>query len=446
MPLHGIKKPRTSPPQKIAYLAPNQNHSSDRFCLNPPVHKEPSTSVESLEKNLSFKQLQINRLLEITQAINSNVKTPDLYRIYRDTLSLVMGVQRLMLVVRDDTAWTCATSLGMDSEPAVLGIESHLATFTKTQGISLPAHPLLSKFDFVVPVLHKQSPLAYVLIGGGVEDGDRYERIQFITTITNIITVAIENKRLFKRQLEREKLHQELEVASKVQKMLIPEKLPADGPLQLSGIYRPHHGVGGDYYDFIPLEDGRLFFCIADVSGKGIGAALLMSNVQASLHALLTQSLSFEQLVERLNKSVLRITGGDRFITMFLAMFDREKKSLAYVNAGHVPPIFRQGGETVRLGQGCPILGAFDRLPFLDIGTLTVGEGAFLVAFTDGLTDLLDEKDEFYGENRLLDLVRTHGDRPVAEFNARLEADLNEFRQERAYTDDISILTCRFFN
>jgi sigma-B regulation protein RsbU (phosphoserine phosphatase) len=402
--------------------------------------------VASLERNLSFKQLQINRLLEITQAINNNVKTPDLYRIYKDTLGLVMGVQHLMLVVREDTVWKCATSLGLDPEPSVLDLEPYLSTFTKTQGISLGGHPLLSKFDVVVPVFHKQYPLAYVFIGGVYEEGDRYERIQFVTTITNIITVAIENKRLFKQQLEQERLHRELELAAKVQQMLIPGALPSDRQVELAGVYQPHHGVGGDYYDFIPLDDNRFVFCIADVSGKGIGAALLMSNVQANLHALLTQSLSCEHLVDRLNKSVFRITGGDRFVTLFLAVLDLEARTLSYVNAGHIPPVFSQNGRLQRLDRGCPILGAFERLPFLDTGTLSVAEGGFLVAFTDGLTDLLDETDEFYGEKRLIDFVQGHAGHAASEFNALLVGDLNAFRKERAYTDDISILTCRFFS
>jgi len=435
------------PQNKIGYLHESKPLIQPRLNLNPPLHSETNTRMANLERKLYFKQLQINRLLEITQAINSNVKIPDLYRLYQETLAQVMGATRLMLIVQADGAWEAAVSMGLEEKPHLSGIEQFLLEYTKITKLTADKkHPLLSKFEVVVPVFHKQTPLAFAFIGGLEDESDFYERIQFITTITNIITVAIENKRLFKQQLEQEKMRRELAVAAKVQKMLIPALLPQEPHLEMAGIYQPFHGVGGDYYDFIVLDERRSVFCIADVSGKGIGAALLMSNVQANLHALLSQDLSAEQLVSRLNKSIFRITGGDRFVTMFLAMYDRGSRDLTYVNAGHVPPIYCAGGGNRRLDKGCPILGAFEQLPFLEVGSLSVADGGFLVAFTDGLTDLLDEKDEFYGESRLLELASRHADGTVAEFNELLLRDMNEFRRASDYTDDISILTCRFYS
>lgn len=413
--------------------------------MKPPSHKDPVSNVALLERSLYFKQLQINRLLEVTQAINNNVKSPALYKIYKDILSWEMSVRRLLLVVREDSGWKCATMLGIDENLTVLVTDEQLPTFTKTQNISFPDHRLLSQFDVVVPVFHKEIPLAYAFIGGVNENDDLYEQIKFITTITNIITVAIENKRLFKQKLEQERLKSEMELAIQVQKMLIPSLLPANQDFELDGIYLPHSGVGGDYYDFIWLNERQFALCIADISGKGIGAALLMSNFQANLHALVVQQLPTPQFVQLLNQSVLRITGGERFITMFFAQYDLDSQKLTYVNAGHNPPVLFQGGELYRLELGCPLLGIIKKLPAVEVGEVQLSEESLLLSFTDGLTDLLDENEVFFGEERLLDFVMAHASHPVNDFNAKLLQRINNFRGERDCPDDISILTCRFF-
>ena len=128
---------------------------------------------------------------------------------------------------------------------------------------------------------HKKNPIAFALVGGVRADSDEYTRIQFITTFTNIIAVAIENKRLFKKQIEQERYARDMELASSVQKMLIPDHLPKSKFFEMATVYKPHFTVGGDYFDFIQYDERRLTFCIADISGKGVSAAILMANFQA---------------------------------------------------------------------------------------------------------------------------------------------------------------------
>jgi sigma-B regulation protein RsbU (phosphoserine phosphatase) len=161
----------------------------------------------------------------------------------------------------------------------------------------------------VIPVYHKKYPIAFTFIGENLIDAedDVYEPIRFVAAITNIIAVAIENKRLFKKQLEQERLKRELELAVQVQNMLIPGVLPHTAEFEFDGVYHPHEGVGGDYYDFIELGEREMAFCIADISGKGIAAALLMSNFQASLHSLINRKyLSVIEFASLLNERVLK--------------------------------------------------------------------------------------------------------------------------------------------
>jgi len=166
------------------------------------------------------------------------------------------------------------------------------------------------------------------------------KHLHFVQTLSNIIVVAIENIRLFNESLRQEALKKELELASKMQSMLIPRKetLPRNEKLHLTAFYHPHFDVGGDYYDCIILNKDEVGFCIADVSGKGISAALLMSNFQANLRALFTHEISLPALVERLNERVISSANGEKFITLFIAKFNYRTNDLVYINAGHNAP------------------------------------------------------------------------------------------------------------
>lgn len=183
-------------------------------------------SIEKLQQELSLKQLQINSLLTITQAINDNVAAPELYSMYKSFIGWEMGIKRMALFFRNEDAWECVTQLQADH----LMYQDHLGPllkkFSKTQRITANDPEPFQGFELIIPVYHKKNPIAFALIGGMRQDGDDYTRIQFITTYTNIIAVAIENKRLFKRQIEQERFARDLELASHVQKMLIPDHLP----------------------------------------------------------------------------------------------------------------------------------------------------------------------------------------------------------------------------
>jgi sigma-B regulation protein RsbU (phosphoserine phosphatase) len=308
--------------------------------------------LEKLEKELSLKQLQIKSLLTITQAINDNVSADGLFNMYKSFLSWEMGIEKMALFVIEDQGWECTTSINFNrkgKEEIIALLLQHKRLYT----IKKDEHIQLLGFDIVIPVFHKEVPIAYSIIGGIKDKEDLYNKIQFITTITNIIAVAIENKRLFKKQLEQERYRREMELASQVQQMLIPENLPVEKEFAFSKIYKPHFNIGGDYLDFIRFDKDRFAFCIADISGKGVAAALLMANFQATIQSLIFQYRDLETFVFALNQSVYRITKSERYITFFVAEIDLKKKTLKYVNAGHYPPLLKMNGELTRLNKGC---------------------------------------------------------------------------------------------
>ncbi len=401
--------------------------------------------VEKLERELHIKQLQINRLLNITQAINDNVSASNLYGMYRSFLSWEMGVQKMALFVPSVKRWKCATYIGISEELAREDISEILPTFKRMRNLKIEDHPFFSEFDVVIPVLHKMFPIAYTFLGGFQDEEDVYKKVQFITTITNIIAVAIENKRLFKQQIEQERLNKEMQLAKDMQEMLVPRKLPATSSYELASIYKPHFSVGGDYYDFVELEKEKFVFCVADISGKGLAAALLMSNFQANFRILIQREECFESLIRKLNESVHRITGGEKFLTFFAARYDREKKLLTYINAGHNPPVMIYKGHIVLLDKGCTILGPFQELPSIEVGNIIIDQEALILTYTDGLTDICNKNGDFFTEKMVHQFAVENATLEVHAFNKKLLNEIDAFKGKENYSDDITILTCKIF-
>jgi phosphoserine phosphatase RsbU/P len=401
-----------------------------------------------LKKQFEIKELELNALLEITQAINNNLPEESLYKIYNFMLRSNLNIKKMALFVLDSD-WNCKASFGTDHHfhrskllPQFKTIQdiTHLKEFEQCD---------FTEFDIVIPVTHKSDTLALVFVGGLDRNDPRYENedgIRFVQALSNIIIVAIENKKLARKQLEQEAFRKELEIASDVQQFLFPETLPNTELLKVEASYLPHDRVGGDYYDYIPINKNQFLICVADVSGKGIPAALMMSNFQAVLRTLLRQTPNLTDIIEALNFQVLENTKGEKFITFFAAIYDVRLKTMVYVNSGHNPPILIDKKNGIRLlEEGSTVLGAMHPLPFLNEGFVTGLDEFLLFCYTDGLTETVNEQEKEFGVEALLeyfgkeqtytkDLKVIHQDIIVA---------LDKFKGRNAYHDDITILSCR---
>ena len=408
--------------------------------------KKGLSKIESLERELHLKQLQINRLLTITQAINDNIAESGLYEMYHSFLSWEMEVKKMALYVSIDGKWTCPTHIGIAPELIKMDIADKLQHYQRMKNLEEDKdHPLIEEFDIVIPVLHKSTPIAYTFIGGFGNDDDMYQQIQFITTITNVIAVAIENKRLFKRQIVQERFKKEMELAIEIQQMLIPSVLPQGDDYEFSSIYKPHLGVGGDYFDFVDLDEDTFAFCIADISGKGVSAALLMANFQANFKVLIKKRENFHSLIQELNQAVIRITNGDKFLTFFVGEYDKITKELTYVNAGHNPPVMINDDKVTLLQQGCTILGSFPKIPTIEVGKEIIEPGTMIVTYTDGITDVQNKADDYFDEKLLIKFAIEHHHLTANLFNEKLMDTIDEFKKDEVYPDDITVLTCKIF-
>jgi phosphoserine phosphatase RsbU/P len=401
-----------------------------------------------IKKQFEIKELELNALLEITQAINSNLPEQSLYKIYNFTLRSNLNITKLALFVLDDK-WECKASFGTENQFHKSSLLPEFKTIQDITHLKEFRECDFTEFDIVIPVTHKSNTLALVFVGGLDKNDPRYENedgIRFIQALSNIIIVAIENKKLARKQLEQEAFRKELEIASDVQQFLFPEKLPNTERLKMEASYLPHDRVGGDYYDYIPINQNQFLICVADVSGKGIPAALMMSNFQAVLRTLLRQTPNLTDIIEALNFQVLENTKGEKFITFFAAIYDIRLKTMVYVNAGHNPPILctKKNGLQL-LEEGSTVLGAMHPLPFLHEGFITDLDDFLLFCYTDGVIETINENEKEFGMEALMTYFSQKDayDRNLKTIHQDIIVALDNFKGKNGYHDDITMLTCR---
>ena len=234
-------------------------------------------------------------------------------------------------------------------------------------------------------------------------------------------------------------------IARKVQEDLIPNSLPSTKKLKITSSYMPHFALGGDYYDYIPLSRDKFLICIADVSGKGIPAALLMSNVQASLRTMARQSQNLKKIVEELNFQINLRGLSERFVSMFLCIYSFKSKELEYVNCGHPHPILFYNKKIETLDKGSTVLGMFSELPKFTVSKIKINEGFNLFCYTDGVIEARNDFGDFYGSKRLLSLFTSKKNKPKKFIKSVIE-DLNEFRGKNLTDDDITLLMTKVVN
>ena len=401
---------------------------------------------QALKKLVEKKEMELNALLEITQSINNNVAEDSLYKIFNFTLRSNLEIKKLGLFVYDEV-WNCKVNFGTTKNFMKSKLDDRFKLIKRIHYLSEFENCDFHEFDLVIPIAHKSETLALVFVGGlnnNAVNHEPDEGLKFIQALSNIIIVAIENKKLARKQLEQEAFRKELEIASDVQQFLFPKKLPNSEHLKIEASYLPHDIIGGDYYDYIPINKNQFLICVADVSGKGIPAALMMSNFQASLRTLVRQTPNLTEIIEALNYQVLDNTKGEKFITFFCAIYDINLRTMVYVNAGHNAPFLYDKKNGIRLlEEGSTVLGAMHPLPFINEGFLTDLTEFTLLAYTDGLTETANEQDVEFGSEALLEYFTKNHNKSLRTIHQDIIVQLVGFKGTNGYRDDITLLTCR---
>ncbi|MDE0979302.1 MAG: PP2C family protein-serine/threonine phosphatase [Flavobacteriales bacterium] len=402
-------------------------------------------SVQRLEKRLEVQDYKLSALLEVTRGINSRATDHQLLEMYRESLSEFLGINRLVLYAFDEE-WKCLLKTGVDGEVPEITDPSF---FEQEGQIFLNSTKGVQQFDVVIPVTHDGMPLAYLLAGETSEGrgvSPVVKHLNFIQTLTNVLVVALQNKRLEEERVVQEATRRELELAAEMQTLLVPTKWPADNDVDVTAYYQPHHEVGGDYYDVFSVDEERLVFCMADVSGKGIAAAFLMSNFQANVRAIFQyEPDDLEGTVIRLNKRVMENARGEKYITMFAGVYYRTTREFRYVNCGHNPPVLTSAdGTSNQLMLGSVGLGMFHDIPSIELGVEKVQRGSTLVCYTDGLVEQENEEGIPFGMQRMEDIICERRGMPVTTIQAALLDEVETFRGDEPRFDDTALLVARF--
>lgn len=356
-------------------------------------------------KRLQFCNFKLDILLNITLGINDNLPIDELLSRFETTLRKDLNIGKV-LIYSFNQKWECILASGFHRNVAEnINVETDLVYYKQITNLTVALNSYLEKFDVIIPVYHHDAPIAYVIIGDIDEEragiSPTIKHLHFIQTLANIIVVAVENRRLFNESVKQEAIKKELELASRMQNMLIPNPslLPNNNYVSASAYYLPHFEVGGDYYDFIKLDQNEYGFCIADVSGKGISAALLMSNFQANIRALFNANWSLTRTVHKLNDRVMESANGEKFITLFIGRYNTQTRELQYINAGHNPPVLldKAKDSLEMLSSGCIGVGMFDEIPKITEGSTVLSPGSKLICYTDGIVELENENNIQFG-------------------------------------------------
>jgi phosphoserine phosphatase RsbU/P len=274
----------------------------------------------------------------------------------------------------------------------------------------------------------------------GVTDFNDLDKL-LLDAVSRQVKASIENEYLNNQAIEKEKMEQELNVAASIQKMILPETLPLIESYDLAGINIPSKEVGGDYYNCIDLGNGKFAIIIADVAGKGIGAALLVSTLDAALYSYLEFDIPLTEMADRLNKLIFKSSPSDKFITFFISVLDTNSGELDIVNAGHNPIfLLRENGQLEKLDAGGVGLGMFDfGIPFAGQKSI-MNSGDKLFLYTDGIPEAMNEKEEEYSDEKMINFFQNNSNSSSKDFINALVKDVKAYSGNAQQSDDITAL------
>lgn len=300
------------------------------------------------------------------------------------------------------------------------------------QGVRSVLAVPLGVAENVFGIIYADSPIA--------EGRFSEDHLKVLTTLASVAAIRVENARLVESRLQQERLERELQLASEIQQRFQPTAPPHVPGYELQGISFPCYEIGGDYYDFIQREDGRLIIALGDVSGKGTAAALLMSSLHAAIHAQTGSHDTLVKTISAVNRYLADNIPPNRFVTLFYAELDPESGAVSFLNAGHNPPLIVHAAGTVeQLASGGLPLGIKPDAEYRE-GRTHMRQGDVLVIYSDGVTEAASPSGEEFGPTRLYEVVSRNVDASAAGIRDRIESALTKFSQGTKAADDITLV------
>jgi sigma-B regulation protein RsbU (phosphoserine phosphatase) len=298
--------------------------------------------------------------------------------------------------------------------------------------------------ELLIPMIIKGKSKGLILLGPRISR-QSYSRsdIEFVSSVGSLAIISIENAKLFKEAVEKQRMEKDLELARSIQKNLLPNKIPKLKNFEIAAFNESARQVGGDYYDVIKLNDEKTLVAIADVSGKGVQAALMMANLQAFLKSISKQNIALDKATNLINDLVSENTMMGNFITFFWAVLNEKEKKVTFVNAGHNPPLLIRNGEIKKMKKGGMILGVMETtIPYEATNIIVEPEDA-IILFTDGVTEAMNTLNQEYTDERLEELAKLNSSKSADELLKVIRHDVLEFTQNAEQSDDLTALVIK---
>jgi sigma-B regulation protein RsbU (phosphoserine phosphatase) len=292
-----------------------------------------------------------------------------------------------------------------------------------------------------VPLASGEETFGMVYVDNPFNNRFQEEDLKVLTTIASVASIKIENDRLLDERLEKRRMEEELKVASEIQMRLQPFSPPKLDGWDMTGVSFPCREIGGDYYDFIHRKrDSHLIVAVGDVSGKGTGAALLMSSLHAAVRAQSQTRASISEVMGEINQYIFENSPSNKFLTLFYGELDPKSGTLRYSNGGHNAPIFvRRSGQVERLDKGGLPIGMMQGVIYQE-ASVGFEPGDVLVIYSDGITESINEREEEFDEDRLIDVVRNNLGRSASGIRDRIDEALSRFVGTTAPVDDMTLM------
>ncbi len=406
--------------------------------------------LKSVNLRLDKKVQELHTLFDIGKELNATLDAQKALKLLSYGLMGELMLNRFAIYLRRGESIDLKEQRGLDQ--LVLSGDQLRSLFTLTRAVLVEEMESEGMQDFlgdqsvvaVVPMRSQEQTKGILLLGQKISQkpftGDEMD---FLFTLGNQAMISLENAWLFEDSLERKRLEEELALARQIQAGLLPTTFPDLGRFEVFGSNVPSQQVGGDYFDILKVDDQRYIVAIADVSGKGIPASLLMSNVQASLKALSGEEKPFHEIVAKINNIIFSNTDSAKFITFFGGLLDISTGTFTYVNAGHNPPYWVRPDGTMRMLElGGLLLGMIPNVVY-EYETISLQPGDRLVMFTDGVTEAMDKSGSQYEEPRLEALLQKLGQESARETTIAISEDVTRFCGSAPQSDDITVVVIK---
>lgn len=404
-----------------------------------------------INRMLDRKVYELNTLFDLSKDFNILVDRDEIIRIFKFAMLGQMLIRRFFFVLETDKERKVMATSGISgslSEKEMDHLFELEDDLTEVNNALEQEIPFLKSNDIkaLIGLQFQHERVAIVGVGARANDEDySTSDYNFLQSLGNLAVLSIQKTYLLEERIEKERMEEELDIAKSIQNGLLPDPIPKSSELDISAKNISSYQVGGDYFDILETPGDRLLFAIADVTGKGMPAALLMANLQAMLHVLLPVDISLSEATGQINDIIYQNTPNDKFITFFWGIFNPRNHEFRFVNAGHNPPIWLKAGEDTveELSEGGLILGAMSTMTPYKEEVVTLSEGDIVVFYTDGVTEIKDvEETEEYGEERLYNCIKNNRNNSSQAIQAAIIEDIRNFSEDIQY-DDITLIVVK---